>query len=148
MIYHSPPLEVDTEVSGFLKVKAFISLDVPDTDLSVSVNEMRPDGTSILVGQDHIRARYRNSVDKVELVTPGEVNLYEFDSFNFSSRVLKKGSRVRLLLRPLNSPYYGKNFNSGGRLGYETATDARIATITLHHDARYKSRLELPVMKR
>ena len=148
LIYHSPPLEVDTEVSGFLKVKAFISLDVPDTDLSVSVNEMRPDGTSILVGQDHIRARYRNSVDKVELVTPGEVNLYEFDSFNFSSRVLKKGSRVRLLLRPLNSPYYGKNFNSGGRLGYETATDARIATITLHHDARYKSRLELPVMKR
>ncbi len=148
LIYHSPPLEVDTEVTGFMNFKAFISLDVPDTDLRATVYEIRSDGTSIMLGYDHIRARYRNSVGKEELVVPGEVNLYEFDSFQFFSRVLQKGSRLRLLLRPLNSPYYGKNFNSGERLGYETATDARVATITLHHGAEYKSRLELPVMKR
>ncbi len=148
LIYHSPPLEADTEVTGFMNFKAFISLDVPDTDLRAAVYEIRSDGTSVMLGYDHIRARYRNSVGKEELVVPGEVNLYEFDSFQFFSRVLQKGSRLRLLLRPLNSPYYGKNFNSGGRLGYETATDARVATITFHHGAEYKSRLELPVMKR
>ena len=146
LIYHTPPLATDTEMTGFMNFKAFISLNVPDSDLRVTVYEIRPNGTSIMLGLDHIRARYRNSPDQEELVTSGQINLYEFDSFNFLSRVLQKGSRIRLVVRPLNSPYYGKNFNSGGRLGYETAAEARVATISLYHDSDHPSRLELPVM--
>ena len=148
LIYHSPPLGQDTEVTGFMKASFYISLDVPDTDLRVTVYEILANGSSVMLGRDHLRARFRNSDQQEELVEPGEVNLYTFDAFRFNSRLLSKGSRLRLLLRPLHSPYYGRNFNSGGRLGYETAEEARVATITLHHSPEHPSRLELPVMGR
>jgi len=45
----------------------------------------------------------------------------------------------------LNSPSYQKNYNTGGRIGYEKIADARVATIKIFHDARRASRLTLPL---
>jgi uncharacterized protein len=46
---------------------------------------------------------------------------------------------------PLNSPNYQKNYNTGGRTGYENLKDARVANIKIFHDAERKSRLTLPL---
>lgn len=145
LVYHSPPLNGDLEVSGFVTFKAYISLNVPDTDFRVSLYEIKPNGKAFWLTGTIMRARYRNSMSRAELVKPSEINLYTFDTFDFFSRRLTRGSRLRLVFGPLNSPAWEKNYNSGGIVAEESARDARKARITLYHDARYPSRLVLPV---
>ena len=59
---------------------------------------------------------------------------------------MAQGSRLRLFLRCPNSIYLQKNHNSGGVVADERATDARTAHVTVHHDAKYPSALELPIV--
>jgi len=147
LVYHSPPLAEDASVAGYARFRAYLELNVTDTDFCVTLYEIRPDGQKILLGSDTMRARYRNSLEKAELVDPGEINLYEFANFNFFARKLTKGSRIRLVLSCINSPEWQKNYNSGGAVAYETAEDARKAIIKLYHTPEYMSALELPVIK-
>ncbi|MFC2164132.1 CocE/NonD family hydrolase [Acidobacteriota bacterium] len=147
LIYHSPQLEEELEVAGYAKLRLYMELNVPDTDFEVGLFEIKPDGKSILLGTSHMRARYRNSVSKAELVTPGDINLYEFKKFDFFVRKLSKGSRIRLVIGCINSPEWEKNYNSGGVVSEETAKDARKAIIKVHHDKEHPSALELAVYK-
>ena len=147
LVYHSEPFTEDTEVTGYLKFIAWMSMDVPDTDFQVAVYEVQRDGTSILLTDDMLRARYRESLTQEKLVKPGEINRYEFSGFQFFSRRIAKGSRLRLLLRSPNSIQIEKNYNSGGVVAEESAKDARTAHITVHHDTSHPSVLEIPVVK-
>jgi len=147
LVYHSPPLEDEIRIAGYIKVKLHIELNVPDTDIQVGLFEIRPNGTSIQMAQGWIRARYRNSLSRPELVKPGEINLYEFNILDYFVRKLEKGSRLRLVVSPVNTPLAQKNYNSGGSVSKESAKDARTAIIKLHHDMIHPSLLELPVRK-
>jgi putative CocE/NonD family hydrolase len=147
LVYHSEPFPEDIEVSGFPRFVAWISMDVPDTDFAVTLYEILPDGGSIVLSADVLRARYRESLREEKLVEPGEIYRYEFDDFRFFSRRISKGSRLRLVLQSPNSIYFQKNYNSGGVVAEETGQDARTAHITLHHDAEHPSSLELPIVR-
>ncbi len=147
LIYHSPPLEEAVQVTGHAGLKIYIELNVPDTDLGIQLFEVRPTGKVITLATDVVRARYRKSLSKPELVTPGKVYLYELDRFTFFSRTLKKGSRIRLIIHSLNVPFYQKNYNTGGIVGRESIKDARKAVIKVYHDKKYPGCLELPVKK-
>ena len=144
LIYHTAPFEKDTEVSGFFKLSAWLGIDRPDTDFSVSVYEIRPDGTSILLTQDMLRARYRESAREPKLVTTRTPLKYDFDHFMFVSRQIAKGSRLRLTLSPVNSIMAEKNYNSGGEVAAESMQDARPVTVTLYHDRAHPSALYVP----
>ena len=147
LVYHSEPFAEPAEVSGHLKLTTWISMDVPDTDFQVSVYEITREGKSILLSEDFLRARYRDSLLQEKLVEPGEINRYQFDAFPFVSRKIAQGSRIRLLIRCPNTIYLQKNYNSGGIVAQETAKDARTAHIQLFHDVEHPSSLELPVVK-
>lgn len=146
LVYHSAPFNKDTEITGYVRFVAWISLDVPDTDFQVTISEILPDGSHIRLTQDLMRARYRESLEQEKLVTPGEINRYEFDGFMFFSRRIAKGSRLRLLLSSPNTIYLQKNYNGGGIVAQESGQDARTAYITLYHDAEHPSFLELPLV--
>jgi hypothetical protein len=60
---------------------------------------------------------------------------------------LVKGSRLRLLLRCPNMIHLQKNYNSGGVVAAESAQDARVAHVTVYHDADHPSYLELPLVR-
>jgi uncharacterized protein len=122
-------------------------MDVPDTDLLASIYEIRPDGSSVLLTQALMRARYRHSLRKAELVQPGKEDLYEFTNFTWLSRRLETGSRIRLVVECPNSIQLQKNYNSGGDVSSESAKDAKTAHVTLLHDADHPSALELPIVK-
>jgi putative CocE/NonD family hydrolase len=145
VLYTSAPFADDTELSGSVRFTAYIKLDVPDTDFKVSLYELPPDGGSVLLTEDLLRARYRESLERETLVPPGQVLRYEFDGFPFFSRLVKKGSRLRLFLRSPNSIFLQKNYNSGKPVAEETAADARVAHVTLYHDAAHPSALDLPI---
>ncbi len=146
-IYHSEPFAEATEITGFLKLTLWLSMDVPDTDLEVNVYEILPSGSSVELTSGTMRARYRESLRQEKLVTPGKTEKYVFDDFTFFSRRIAKGSRLRLFVHCPNTPSVEKNYNSGGVAALETAKDAKTAHITLVHDAEHPSALELPVVK-
>jgi len=106
---------------------------------------VREDGSTIYLGASEMRARHRNGVDRVDLVAPGEIERYTFDRFYWFSRLLLAGSRLRLVIMPLNSPDRDKNYNSGGNTIHETDADARTAVVRLHHGPEYPSAVVLPV---
>jgi putative CocE/NonD family hydrolase len=147
LVYHSEPFAEPAEITGQLKVAAWLAIDVPDTDFQVDVSEIMPDGSSIALGSDLLRARYRASLRQERLVKPGEINCYEFTGFNFFSRRIARGSRLRLVIGSPNTIHLQKNYNSGGIVSQETAKDARTAHVTLYHDAEHPSYLELPTIR-
>jgi putative CocE/NonD family hydrolase len=147
LVYHSEPLSDFMEIHGYFKFSAWIKLNVPDTDFEVTVYEIRPDGKSILLSSDRLRARYKDSFREEKLIKPGDLNLYQFKCFFFTSRVLKKGSRLRVLFTCPNTIYTEKNYNSGGPVELETAKDARTAEVALYHDDDHPSCLEVPQVK-
>ena len=146
-VYHSAAFSKATEITGWVKLKVWMSLNVPDTDFAVSLSEVLPNGKVIKLSWDFMRARYRESLREEKLIVPGEINQYTFDGFTFFSRRVAKGSRLRLIISCPNTIYLQKNYNSGGVVADETDKDAQTAQITLHHDAEHPSCLEIPVAK-
>ena len=147
LVYHSDPFKEETEISGCVKFVGWIAIDVPDTDFMVTLYEIMPDGRSVYLTADLIRARYRESLREEKLVIPGDILQYEFNSFRFFSHRIAKGSRLRLVLSSPNSIHLQKNHNSGGVVAEETAEDARTAHITLYHDNEHPSFLEIPIVR-
>jgi putative CocE/NonD family hydrolase len=145
LVYHSPPFEQDTEVSGFFRLSVWLAIDQPDTDFSVFVYEIRQDGSSILLTNDRQRARYRESAREGKPITTRKPLRYDFTGFTFTSRQMKKGSRVRLVIAPINSIYSQKNYNTGGAVSTESMKDARAVTATLYHDRVHPSALFVPM---
>jgi putative CocE/NonD family hydrolase len=147
LVYHSEPLPDELEITGYLRFVAWISLDVPDTDFAVSVYEIKSDGSAILLAEDAMRARYRQSLREEKLVKPGAIERYEFTSFRYFSRRIEKGSRLRLVFSSPNSIFLEKNYNSGGDVASESKKDARTAHVTLYQDGEHASYLEIPAVR-
>ncbi len=146
-MYHSAPFTEAIEITGWVKFVAWLELNVPDTDFRVELSEVFSNGEAIRLTSDLLRARYRESLSDEKLVVPGEIKPYTFDSFMFFSRRIAKRSRLRLVIACPNSIYFQKNYNAGGDVSKETDKDAKIARITLYHDANHQSYLELPIAK-
>lgn len=145
LIYHSSRMEESFELSGQMRLDAWIELDVPDTDMMVRVYEIKPTGTTLYLGGTHLRARHRHGVDTVDPVEPGTVERYQFDGFRWTARRIQQGSRIRLVISPLNHPAVQKNYHSGGPPMKESREDARTATVRLHMGPDHPSALTLPV---
>jgi len=145
LVYHSAPLTENTEISGFFGLSVWLAIDQPDTDFYASVYEICVDGSSILLATDLMRARYRESLREERLIRTAEPLRYDFRSFMFTARLIAKGHRLRLVVGPLNSIYWQKNYNSGGVVAEESITDARKVTVKLFHDQTYPSALHVPL---
>lgn len=148
LVYHSPPFAEEMEISGYPRFEAWFEMDVPDTDINVTLYEVLSDGTSIALTGETVRARYRDSLSEETLMKPGVVERFVFERFYFFSRKIAKGSRLRLFIRPSNMVDKQRNYNSGGVVSRETAADARTATVKLHMGPETPSRLVLPVVRR
>lgn len=142
--FHSEPFERATEIAGQMHLALTCESDTPDFDLWAEVQMVLPDGSAIRLGEDIRRARFRDGPFNPQLLEPGQTVQIPFE-FNWLARRIPAGARLRLTIAPLNSPNYQKNFNTGGRIGYEKIGDARIAHIKIFHDAQRASRLTLPL---
>jgi len=147
VIYHSETFSENTEIAGFAKLTVWLKMDVPDTDLEADLYEILPDGGSVALTGASMRARYRESLREAKPVMPGKIEKYVFDNFTFFARRIAKGSRLRLVVRSINSTGSEKNYNSGGVVAAETGKDAKTAHISLVHDKEHPGVLELPVVK-
>ena len=149
LVYHTAPFEADTELSGFFKLSAWLAIDCPDTDFYVSVYDISPDGSSIKLATDALRARYREGLRTPKLIQTREPLRYDFERFTFVSRQIKRGHRLRLLIAPMGhvveTTFTEKNYNGGGVVAAESVKNARPVTVKLFHDRTHASALYLPI---
>lgn len=144
IVLHSEPFERDLEVAGEMRLKLMVQSDTPDFDLWAQLLLVWPDGSTVRLGEDIRRARFRDGFFKQELLKPGQIVEIPF-TFWWMARRIPAGARLRLTIAPLNSPNFQKNYNTGGRIGYENIADARVAHIKVFHDATRASSLTLPL---
>ena len=144
-VYHSLPFDEDTEVSGFFRFSAWISIDCRDTDFRVSLYEIGIDGTSTFLTADWMRARYRRSLRQAHLIQNSEPLQYDFERFPFVSRLIRKGHRVRMVFDSKDSIHEQRNYNRGEVVAEESIHDALPVTIRLFHDLEHPSVLYVPI---
>lgn len=144
LVYHSAPFELDAEISGFFKLSIWLAIDQPDTDLRASVYEIEINGGSLLLSSDWMRVRYRESLREEKLIRTNEPLRYDFERFMFVSRRIKKGNRLRVVVGPINSIFFQKNYNSGAVIAEESMKDARPVVVKLLHDQTHPSALYVP----
>lgn len=145
LVYTSAPLDRDVEVTGPLSVTLWSASSARDTDFTAKLVEVFPDGTTRAINDGILRARYRKSKSKPELLNPGEPAEMTID-VGATSNLFRAGDRIRLDISSSNFPRFDRNPNTGGTFGEDT--ELRRAEQTIFHDAKRPSRLVLPVIPR
>jgi uncharacterized protein len=143
-IYHSAPFSLDIEIAGFFRLQLWLSINQADTDVHAAVYEVASDGSVVRLTSDWMRARYRESLREAKLIDTTAPQRYDFERFTFVARRIQKGHRLRLVLGPINSMHWQKNYNSGGVVAMESVADARPVLVRLFHDEQHPSALHVP----
>ncbi len=124
----------------------YAKTDAVDTDFTVKLVDVWPDGKAVNIQDGVVRAMYRNNdPENPTPLTPGKVERYELDLWA-TSNVFKKGHRIRVEVSSSNFPRFNRNLNTGETPA--TATKAVKANQTIFHDAERPSRVVLPVIPR
>ncbi len=144
LVYTSEPLKKDTEVSGFIESTLFVSSDAKDTDFTIKLIDVLPDGTAYNLDETIQRARYRDGYDSEVFMEDGEVYKLEMSPMS-TSNVFKKGHRIRIEVSSSNFPRFARNLNTGGN-NYDE-TEGVIATNNIHHSRKYPSQIRLPIKR-
>ena len=143
LIYATPPLEQGVEVTGNVTVKLWAASSAKDTDFTVKLIDVFPDGFSLELCYGIVRARFRESYDKPSLIEPGKV--YEYTIVvNPTANLFKPGHRIRVDISSSDFPNFDRNHNTGGD-DYSESTLVS-ASQTIFHDQARPSRIILPVI--
>ena len=144
LVYTSAPLEEGVEVSGFIESTLYVSSDAKDTDFTIKLIDVYPDGTAYNLDETIQRARYREGYDKEVFMEEGEV--YKLDLTPMStSNYFEKGHRIRIEVSSSNFPRFTRNLNTGGK-NYDEK-EGVIANNKIHHSTQYPSQIRLPIKK-
>lgn len=145
LVYSTPPLTRDVEVTGFITAELYAATSAADTDFTAMIVDVDEKGYARYLGDGIIRARYRNSTAKAEMIEPGKVYKYTLDLWA-TSNVFKAGHRIRVYVSSSNFPRFSRNLNTGEK----TFGNTRMvkAKQTIYHDAEHPSAIVLPVIPR
>ena len=143
--FTTAPLTEPVEWTGRVHAELQVSSTALDTDFIVRVSDVYPDGRSILIIDYPFRARYRDGFDKEVLMTPGNVHRIAFP-VGWISQIFNKGHKIRVTVASTGAPLYEPNPQNGKPLTIEFPDDAQKATNTIHHNAKFASRILAPVI--
>ena len=145
LVYSTEPLKEGIEVSGPMEVTLYVSSDVKDTDFTVKLIDVYPDGRAYNLDETIQRVRYRNGYDKpLVWMKPGEVYKVTLQPMN-TSNFFEAGHRIRLEISSSNFPRFDRNMNTGGK-NYDETTGV-IAHNVVHHSKQYPSEVKITVVR-
>jgi uncharacterized protein len=145
LVFSTPPLERDVEVTGYVTAELYAATSAPDTDFTAMLVDVAPDGYARYLTDGIVRARYRDTTDRPEPVTPGGVYKYNVDLW-VTSNLFKAGHRIRLYVSSSNFPRFNRN-NNTGEMSAGAARPVK-ADQTIYHDVSRPSSVTLPVIPR
>jgi len=145
LVYSTPPLKRDVEVTGPLIVTLWAATSAPDTDFTAKLVDVCEHDCARNLTDGIIRARYRDSRSTPSLVEPGRVYRYTIDLWA-TSNVFKAGHRIRVEISSSNFPRFDRNPNTGNRVAEDS--DLQPVLQTILHNAQYPSHITLPIVPR
>lgn len=143
LVYSTPPLTKDLEITGPLSLEIFVKSSAVDTDFTGKLVDVGPNGFAQNLTEGIIRARYRDSQEKPELMNPGQLYKLKIDLWA-TSNVFRKGHILRLEVSSSNFPRFDRNLNSGFEQNVSLQTVP--ARNSIYHDDQHPSALILPVV--
>ncbi|MFH6603863.1 CocE/NonD family hydrolase [Maribacter algicola] len=144
LVFTTEPLEEGTEVSGFIESTLYVSSDAKDTDFTIKLIDVYPDGRAYNLDETIQRARYREGYDKEVFMEKEKV--YKIDLTPMStSNYFEKGHRIRVEISSSNFPRFARNLNTGGK-NYDEK-DGVVAHNRVYHSKKYPSQIRLPMVR-
>ena len=143
LVFTSPPLREDLEVTGVVRVILYAATSAPDTDFTAKLVDVFPNGEARNLTDGILRLRYRSALDKPELAAPGEIYKLTIDA-GVTSNLFLKGHSVRVEISSSNFPRFDRNPNTGRPVADETTL--RKAYQVIYHDPARPSCVLLPVI--
>jgi putative CocE/NonD family hydrolase len=143
LVYSTPALEHDVEVTGQVTLDFWAKSSAVDTDFTAKLVDVWPNGFAQNLTEGILRTKYRGSQEKPELLTPDEPYQLAVDLWS-TSNVFKKGHKIRLEISSSNFPRFDRNLNTGETA--QSATRMVKAENTLLHDAQHPAVLLLPLL--
>jgi hypothetical protein len=145
LVYSTMPLKNGIEVTGFINSSLYLSSDVKDTDLTIKLIDVYPDGRAFNIDETIQRVRYREGYDKEVFMENDKV--YKVDLTPMStSNFFKKGHQIRIEISSSNFPRFARNLNTGGN-NYDEIKSVT-ANNKIHHSKKYPSSITLPIIKK
>ena len=143
LVYSTEPLKEGVEISGFIESTLYLSSDVKDTDVTIKLIDVHPDGSAYNLDETIQRVRYREGYEREVFMEEGMV--YKVDLTPMStSNYFKKGHRIRIEVSSSNFPRFARNLNTGGN-NYDEK-EAITARNSIHHSLKYPSHIQLPMV--
>ena len=149
LVFQTGPLEEDVEVTGGIEVVLWVSSTAVDTDFTAKLLDVYPpskdypDGYHLNLCASIIRARYRNSFERAEMMEPGEIYRVSIPLPPISN-LFKAGHRIRLDIAGSNFPKFDVNPNTGEPMGRHTRT--MVARNSVYVDSSRPSHVVLPII--
>jgi uncharacterized protein len=138
LVYSTPELREDFEATGPVTVELYASSSAVDTDFTAKLVDVGANGYARNLADGILRARYRNSLERADLMKPGEIYKFSIDLWA-TSNVFLKGHKVRLEISSSNFPRFDRNLNTGRDQAHGTRWVK--AQNTIYHDAAHPSAL-------
>lgn len=146
LVYTSDPLKEGIEVSGPIEATLYLSSDVKDTDITIKLIDVYPDGPAYNLDETIQRLRYRDGYDRPPVwMEPGKVYKVTLQPMT-TSNYFPAGHRLRIEVSSSNFPRFDRNLNTGGR-NYDEV-EGTAAHNVVHHSKQYPSQVTLTVVKR
>lgn len=148
LVYSTPPMTEDVEVTGPVTLELYVKSSAVDTDFTGKLVDVWPDGFAQNLTEGILRARYRDSRETPTLMNPGDVYKLSIDLWS-TSNVFKKGHALRLEVSSSNFPRFDRNLNTG-ELRYLKTTQGSAAGVSARnsilHDREHPSTLILQLV--
>ncbi len=143
LVYTSEPLQNGVEISGFIESTLYVGSDAKDTDFTIKLIDVYPDGTAYNLDETIQRVRYREGYDKEVFMENGKV--YKVDLTPMAtSNYFQKGHRIRIEVSSSNFPRFARNLNTGGK-NYDEK-EGVVARNQVHHSTKHPSQIRLPIV--
>jgi putative CocE/NonD family hydrolase len=144
LVYSSEPLAEGVEISGFIESTLFVSSTGLDTDVTIKLIDVYPDGKAYNLDETIQRLRYREGYDKEVFMEKGKV--YKVDLTPMvTSNYFAAGHKIRIEVSSSNFPRFDRNLNTGGN-NYDE-TKGIVVENKIHHSKLYPSVIKLPFIK-
>ena len=144
LVYTSEQLKEGVEISGFIESTLFVSSTGLDTDVTIKLIDVYPDGKAYNLDETIQRLRYREGYDKEVFMEKGKV--YKVDLTPMvTSNYFAAGHKIRIEVSSSNFPRFDRNLNTGGN-NYDEPKGIVVEN-KIHHSKQYPSVIKLPFIK-
>jgi putative CocE/NonD family hydrolase len=140
LVYTTPSLNQDMEVTGPISLILYVSTTAPNSDFTAKLVDVHQDGSAFNISEGILRRSYQEAQGRSAAEKVYEIHLDLWPT----SMVFFKGHRIRLEVSSSNFPRFDRNPNTGNTIASEVNVIS--AKQTVRHGLEYPSRLILPII--